>query len=83
LIIVGRVLGCPLIFVATWRGWAGGWLGAIVVAALSDIYDGILARQWGGETELLRMSDSIADTVFFLGVVGTLWLREPQVLLGN
>src|SRR5271168_1190285 len=84
LMIVGRVLGCPLILLAARRGWDGGWLGVIVVAALlSDIYDGILARRWGGETELLRMSDSIADTIFYLGVVGALWLREPQVLRGN
>jgi phosphatidylglycerophosphate synthase len=82
--IVGRALGCPLILVAAWRGWSGGWLGAIVVVALvSDIYDGILARRWGGETAALRMSDSVADTIFYLGVVGALWLREPQVLRGN
>jgi phosphatidylglycerophosphate synthase len=79
-----RVLGCPLIVLGAWRGWAGGWLGAIVVVALvSDIYDGILARRWGGETARLRMSDSVADTIFYLGVVGALWLREPQVLRGN
>jgi phosphatidylglycerophosphate synthase len=79
-----RVLGCPLIVMGAWRGWAGGWLGAIVVAALvSDIYDGILARRWGGETAGLRMSDSVADTIFYLGVVWALWLGEPQVLRGN
>jgi phosphatidylglycerophosphate synthase len=82
--IVARALGCPLILFAAWRGWNGGWLGAIVVVALvSDIYDGILARRWGGETSALRMSDSVADTIFYLGVVGTLWLREPQVLREN
>jgi phosphatidylglycerophosphate synthase len=79
-----RVLGCPLIVVGASRRWAGGWLGAIVVAALvSDIYDGILARRWGGETAALRMSDSVADTIFYLGVVWALWLREPEVLRGN
>ena len=79
-----RVLGCPLIMFGAWRGWSGGWLGAIVVVALvSDIYDGILARQWGGETAGLRMSDSVADTIFYLGVVWALWLREPEVLRGN
>jgi len=79
-----RVLGCPLIVFGAWRDWDGRWLGAIVVVALvSDIYDGILARRWDGETAGLRMSDSVADTIFYLGVVWALWLREPQVLRGN
>jgi CDP-diacylglycerol--glycerol-3-phosphate 3-phosphatidyltransferase len=77
-------LGGPLIVVGARRGWAGWWLGAIVVMALlSDIYDGILARRWGVETTGLRMSDSVADTIFYLGVVGTLWVREPEALRGN
>ena len=79
-----RVLGCPLIVFGAWHGWAGEWLGAIVVVALvSDIYDGILARRWGGETVALRMSDSVADTIFYLGVVWALWIREPGVLREN
>jgi phosphatidylglycerophosphate synthase len=84
-VLIGlRVLGCPLIVEGARRDWAGGWLGVIVVVALlSDIYDGILARRWGGETAGLRMSDSVADTIFYLGVVGALWLREPEVLRGN
>jgi phosphatidylglycerophosphate synthase len=83
-LIAGRALGGPVIVFGAWRGWAGGWLGAIMVAALlSDIYDGILARRWGGETAGLRLSDSVADTIFYLGVVGALWLREPEVLRGN
>jgi len=32
---------------------------------------------------VLRLSDSMADTIFYLGVVVALWLREPLVLLGN
>ena len=83
-LIVLRTLGCPLIVIGAKLGWAGGWLGLIVaVALLSDIYDGILARRWGGETADLRMSDSVADTIFYLGVVWALWLREPQVLRTN
>lgn len=83
-LIVLRALGCPLIVLGARRGWSGGWLGVVVVAALlSDIYDGILARRWGGETPVLRLSDSLADTIFYLGVVFALWLREPLVLLGN
>jgi phosphatidylglycerophosphate synthase len=84
LMIAGRVLCCPLVIVGGLRGWDGRWLGVIVIAALlSDIYDGILARRWGCETAQLRMLDSVADTIFYLGVVAALWLREPQVLRSN
>ncbi len=82
--IAGRALGGPLIVFGAWRGWSGGWLGAIVVVALlSDIYDGVLARRWGNETARLRVSDSVTDTVFYLGVLAALWIREPQMLRGN
>jgi hypothetical protein len=45
--------------------------------------DGILARRWSGETAGLRLSDSVADTIFYLGVVAALWIRVPEVLRGN
>jgi len=83
-LIILRVLLCPLIVLGASRSWSGTWLAAIVLAALlSDAYDGILARRWAGETPTLRVSDSIADTIFYLGVVWALWLRDPQVLRGN
>ena len=34
-------------------------------------------------TSTLRFADSLADTVFYLGVAGALWLRQPQVLHRN
>jgi len=79
-----RVVLCPVIVVGAWRGWDGKWLGVIVLVALvDDIYDGILARRWGCDTPAIRLADSSADTVFYLGVAAALWLREPQVLRGN
>ena len=45
------------------------WLATIVVIALvDDIYDGVMARRWDCDTPAMRMSDSLADTVFYLGV---------------
>ncbi len=79
-----RVALGPGIVLAAHRGWDGKWLGLIILLALlDDIYDGILARRWQCETPGLRLADSLADTVFYLGVTGALWVREPQVLRSN
>ena len=82
--ILVRALLCPVIVVGAARGWDGRWLGAIVLfALLDDILDGMLARRWGCDTPSLRLADSLADTVFYLGAAGALWIREPQVLREN
>ena len=82
--VSGRVALGPGIALAAHRGWDGKWLGLIIlVALLDDIYDGVLARRWHSDTSALRLADSLADTVFYLGVAGALWLRQPQVLHRN
>jgi phosphatidylglycerophosphate synthase len=84
LLILLRVLLCPLILLGAWHRRPGVWLAMIVfVALVSDVYDGVLARRWGNETPALRVSDSIADTIFYLGVAGTLWILMPEVLRSN
>ena len=55
------------------------WLLQGTVAALSDIYDGILARRWGVATAGLRQSDSIADTIYALGVCASIVVAEPAL----
>lgn len=52
----------------------------IVAGFLSDIYDGILARRWGTATAALRVGDSVADTVFYLGVLAAIVERHWPVL---
>jgi len=53
---------------------------AIVVATLTDIYDGVIARRLGVATERLRRADSLVDTVFYLAVLVALVLLFPEVL---
>ena len=52
----------------------------IAAGFLSDVYDGILARRWGTETAALRVADSAADTVFYLGVLSAVIARHWPVL---
>jgi CDP-diacylglycerol--glycerol-3-phosphate 3-phosphatidyltransferase len=76
----GRGLLGPVLIAAVACSWNGVTLAGIVVAALiSDIYDGVLARQWGCDTAGVRLFDSMADTVFYLCTALALWIRLPQV----
>lgn len=60
------------------------WLGVMIAAGfLSDVYDGILARRWGTAGPALRVADSIADTVFYLGVLTAIIERHWPVLRAN
>ena len=79
-----RVILCPVFVWGAHAGWGGLWLASIVLVALvDDILDGVVARHWKCDTPALRVSDSIADTVFYLGVAAGLWVREPEILRSN
>ena len=70
----------PVVILGQACRWNGVVLAAmIVVALLSDIFDGVLARRWKCDTAAVRLFDSMADTVFYLGVGIALWLRDPRL----
>jgi CDP-diacylglycerol--glycerol-3-phosphate 3-phosphatidyltransferase len=54
---------------------AAGWTFAVilVVALLSDIYDGVLARRWGIATEFLRRYDSLTDLFYYGCILWATW----------
>ena len=53
-----------------------------LIAGLTDILDGFLARQWGVESKFGARLDSLADFVFVLAVGYKLfpWLKPPATL---
>ncbi|HEY9877361.1 MAG TPA: CDP-alcohol phosphatidyltransferase family protein [Leptolyngbyaceae cyanobacterium] len=52
-----------------------------LIAILSDIFDGIIARRLGVSTAQLRQADSWADIFLFLCLAASTWLVFPQVIL--
>lgn len=52
----------------------------LVLAFLSDWFDGVIARRLGVVTEFLRRADSIVDTIFYLGVAAAIAITVPDVL---
>jgi CDP-diacylglycerol--glycerol-3-phosphate 3-phosphatidyltransferase len=61
----GRVLAVPVVVVCMfwpeefWMRWVA--LGVFIAAAITDFFDGYLARMWSQQSTLGRMLDPIAD----------------------
>jgi phosphatidylglycerophosphate synthase len=82
--VIGRAAMGPMLVAMTAWGAAGWVLSAVVVLMLvDDIADGMVARHWGTDSPALRLADSCADTVFYLGTAVAMWLRAPQTLREN
>lgn len=52
-----------------------------IVAFLSDIFDGIIARRLGVSTVKLRQADSWADISLYLCLAISAWLLYPEVII--
>jgi phosphatidylglycerophosphate synthase len=79
MVAVRAALG-PVVMLGERCRWNGIALAVIVLGALlSDIFDGVLARRWKTDTAALRLSDSMADTVFYLCVAAGIALDMPAV----
>ncbi|BAY41703.1 CDP-diacylglycerol--glycerol-3-phosphate 3-phosphatidyltransferase (plasmid) [Nostoc sp. NIES-2111] len=52
-----------------------------VIAVLSDIFDGIIARRLKVSTAQLRQADSWADICLYLCVAISTWLVYPQLII--
>jgi cardiolipin synthase len=66
LLTYGRLVGVPVVAgLILWGGDAARWaaLALFIGAAITDFFDGYLARRWGQQSALGRMLDPIADKV--------------------
>lgn len=71
----------PVMVIGERAGWSGTTLAMMVITALlSDIFDGVLARRWKCDTAAVRLFDSMADIVFYLGCAAALWMRHRTLV---
>ena len=55
----------------------------MIVGLLSDVLDGIIARNQNVSTERLRRMDSQTDLIFWLCVGWCAWLLNPEIIVNN
>ena len=76
-----RVILAPLILVWAWNGRAGlPYVLCLIVAFVTDYFDGVVARRLGVATAAVRRYDSAADVVFYVAAFVAVWLVHPEVV---
>ncbi|CAN5308608.1 CDP-diacylglycerol--glycerol-3-phosphate 3-phosphatidyltransferase [soil metagenome] len=72
LLTYGRLVAVPVVTgLILWGGDGARWMAVLifVAAAVTDFFDGYLARKWGQQSALGRMLDPIADKVLVAAVL--------------
>jgi CDP-diacylglycerol--glycerol-3-phosphate 3-phosphatidyltransferase len=81
-ILVGfRLAIAPLLAWDAFDHQISSWfVSAYILAVLSDIFDGIIARKLGVSTAQLRQADSWADISLYVCIALSVWWVYPQVV---
>ena len=81
-LILLRALIAPfLLWDALDGATTSGFLVAFVVAFLSDIFDGVIARKLAVSTPQLRQADGWADTCLYACIAVSAWWVHPDVVI--
>jgi phosphatidylglycerophosphate synthase len=76
-----RALLAPVVLLLSlYAPWPRALAACLVVAFLSDIFDGVLARRLGVATATLRRLDSAADTLFYAACIFAAWHLYPAAI---
>ncbi|AFY41141.1 CDP-alcohol phosphatidyltransferase family protein [Nostoc sp. PCC 7107] len=81
-LVLFRFLIAPFLLWDAWDGDTSIWfLVGFTASFLSDIFDGIIARQLGVSNAQLRQADSWADTCLFSCIFLSAWLGYRDILI--
>jgi CDP-diacylglycerol--glycerol-3-phosphate 3-phosphatidyltransferase len=82
LLVALRLALAPVLLALAWLGRTGAlFLALFLVAFLSDVLDGMVARRLGVSTAGLRRADSLADVALYGAVLASAWLTRRAELL--
>ena len=74
-----RALLAPVLVILAFSHPSRTAFGAcLVIAFLSDVFDGIIARHLEAATSTLRRLDSVADTIFYVAALFAAWHLYPS-----
>jgi len=79
-VTLSRGLLIAPIFGLLWWGQATAALGVYVLAALTDLIDGWLARRFKQSSEFGAQLDAVVDNVFSLAILGFLAMAYPDLI---
>src|SRR5260370_40865173 len=68
------VLGPALVLISLQTRSGPLLAGGVVLALLSDIFDGVLARRWHVDSARLRVADTLADPIFYCCILAVILL---------
>ena len=81
-LVIFRLLLAPVMIAWTLQTHASGWflVTCLWTGLLSDIFDGIIARNLGVASDSLRKWDANVDIVFWLAAGVCVWLLNGQLI---
>ena len=74
-----RILAVPLFVGLVVSGSVGTALAVFVLAGVTDLLDGLIARKFGQRTALGRFLDPLADKLLMVGALVVLSLENPAL----
>lgn len=74
-------LGPIILFLAFYNPNSSAFAACLILALLSDYFDGVIARRLDIATANLRRLDSIADSIFYFSALFVAWHLHTAILL--
>jgi CDP-diacylglycerol--glycerol-3-phosphate 3-phosphatidyltransferase len=78
-----RAAAVPVLLVLALLGYEKAFTWVLIPALLSDVFDGLIARAFGVESQLGAKLDSVADTLMMFVTVYGIWVFHPPVIRGH